>query len=397
MGRGLNQPGLQRQLSPFHFPVAAHTQANQVRQFVGLQVVLVFAWDVVKGLERYNVVNIKLFAILLASPATHLADVLVALARKALLFRPVGAVVLDVPALPVRGRWAGKEFAHPFVLARLAAKVHFARFGSYPGLVAFNRCSTRSAFGLDWFLPVRIRIPAHVNLAPFIPTVSATEEMIIALNLPAITLDPLAALRALDLNRRALFMRGGVFSRLRGLPRATTGVVAEVSLVTVRPARLTQQFLAAPVALNRNVVYLRHSGAGLRTIAALADLTRQYLKKLSASLAGNQGALLSVRVVDSTLLSRPALNRTVIRSLDRRQRAINLFAAVVALNQFALAFGGQKKTSCRLVSWNACRGRATADRRQGKLYHFGLPTSNCNTLDMGNYTTAGRWGQCQVA
>ena len=67
--------------------------------------------------------------------------------------------------------------------------------------------------------------------------------------------------------------------------------------------------------------------------------------------------------------------------------AIDFLATAVALDQNSVG-GWHKKTSCRRVSWNACRGRATADRRQCKLYHCGIPTNNCNTLDIGNYTTS---------
>lgn len=67
--------------------------------------------------------------------------------------------------------------------------------------------------------------------------------------------------------------------------------------------------------------------------------------------------------------------------------AIDFLATAVALDQNSVG-GWHKKTPCRRVSWNACRGRATADRRQCKLYHCGIPTNNCNTLDIGNYTTS---------
>ena len=372
-------------LSRFGFLVACPAQADQVIQCVCLFVVQILVWEVIEAPKWLDVVYIHLAAVLLSGLAAHLAAVAIALAGKALLFSPVGAIVVNAPALPRIIVGSRKCFAHPLVFASFTAKVHPARFGANPSGVSLDGGTAGGAMRLNGFLPVRVAIPTHVYLAPLVPALSATKEVLISSHLRRVALNFFAALRALDAYHCA-FVGGGSGSNLGGLPRSAAGVIAKLVRRVSRPVRLSDERCAAVIALSFDRATFGCIRAWLGAIAALL-LVWGNRKLHSANFAAFKGLGLAVGIVDSALPFGSALNRAEIQGFNLRQWAVNLFAAMVTVDCLTLALGGHKKTSCRRVSWNACRGRTTADRRQYKLYHCGIPTNNCNTLDMGNYTT----------
>lgn len=258
MSEMLQKVGLQCDNAMLNLSVALHAKTYQIAKIVCLHIVVVFTGDVVKGSKRGYVVNIKSLAVLLLSCATHATGVVVALAGKALLVIPVGAIVLDLAALPILVIGAYERFFMPLGSVFGATKMKATLVGTKLPRLALNGNATPSASGVDCGCgKVWITLPAHMRFAPFIPAILTAKKMFVALDFRGVAFDLLAALRTEHLYLRA-FVRVCIFAGLGFLPLRETCVIAELAFSALQTPHWTVNRFPALMTLSPNSVSRWH-------------------------------------------------------------------------------------------------------------------------------------------
>lgn len=201
---------------------------------VGLNVVVVYTWNVVEGPERLDMMHIESAFVLLLCLAAALTFVPVTLASAAALLVPVRAVKLKSATLPVGGVLARFIFGLPLGKTRYAAER--ARIFLHVGFCAKDYLLAYGTRHLDTLACAGSLIASHILRAPLPVTCAIAEVTFSGRDLPLLALKRCIAIGAIN-GDGWLTKRAG-----RGIsPRIKARLVAKVVLVDFDEVGATHQ------------------------------------------------------------------------------------------------------------------------------------------------------------
>ncbi len=341
----------ERCVTVFNCSVTGRAKSNEIFQIVGFSIVIVFAWYIVEGSERLNVMNIQSSIALGLINTASLALVIVSVSRPSGLPIPVWPIIGLPSSRPHRRVFAAHALGPPCRPARLGAEVSLANMPR-PNLKLLSALIARffgfGCFGSDAALHgAKSALVLCVTRMPLHPLVAmmAKHDRGFAL----------IACMALPRAKHIL-----VFLKLAGLSfnRGTAGFTPSGN----------KRFLADLLAFPAAIVPIKFpvSAAGDAFSALGAFCRNSFSPRFVIAVAG------AIR----------------INAMDLVRRALKPNAA---LSAFEIQ-NRHKKTSCWQVDRHLSRAHSRQQKAMNTVSDFMQSVNELHALDSGNYSTF--WGFC---